>query len=167
MRTLTPFLALCLSLSCITLAPSQDTSPKPAATTAAAAPSQAELEAEFTKMLTNATLTGRWSGVREGQLTDERDESYNITSVTKVEGDKWTVNARVKYKGGEFPLAIPAKVNWAGDTAVLSVSDLTMPGGSTYWARVLFYKNTYAGSWGSAGGGVGGLLNGLVTQAAP
>jgi hypothetical protein len=165
MRTLSPFLAVCLSLSCASLAPSQDTTPKPAS--ASATPSQAELEAEFTKMLTEATLTGRWSGVKNGELTEERDESYNITSVAKVEGDKWTVNARVKYKGADFPIAIPAKVNWAGDTAVLSVSDLAMPGGNSYWARVLFYKNTYAGSWGVAGGGVGGLLNGLVTQKAP
>lgn len=166
MRTLSPFLAVCLSLTDVSGALAQDTAPKPAAT-AAAAPSQTELEAGFTKMLTEATLTGRWSGVKEGQLTEEREESYSITSVTKVEGDKWTVNARVKYKGADFPIAIPAKVHWAGDTAVLSVSDLTMPGGNTYWARVLFYKNTYAGSWGGGSGAVGGLLSGLVTQKTP
>jgi hypothetical protein len=164
MRTPFPFFAVCLSLTCATVAPSQDTATKPASAATTASPSQAELEAEFTKMLTEATLTGRWSGVNEGELTEERSESYSITSVAKVEGDKWTVNARVKYKGADFPIAIPARVNWAGDTAVMSVVDLTMPGGNTYWARVLFYKNTYAGSWGVAGGGVGGLLNGLVTQ---
>lgn len=167
MRTLSPFLAVCLSLSCATLSPSQDTASTPAGAPQPSPAFQAEREAEFTRMLTEATLTGRWSGVQDGQLTEERNESYSITSVTKIEGDKWTVNARVKYKGADFPIAVPARVNWAGDTAVLSVVDLTMPGGNTYWARVLFYKNTYAGSWGSAGGGVGGLLNGIVTQKAP
>ena len=162
MRTLSPFLAVYLSLSCVSLSPSQDTASKPAP--AATSATQAELEAEFTKMLTEATLTGRWSGIKDGQLTEEKEESYAITSVTKVEGDKWTVNARIKYKSADFPIAIPARVNWAGDTAVMSVVDLTMPGGGIYWARVLFYKSTYAGSWGGGGGSVGGLLSGIVTQ---
>jgi hypothetical protein len=114
-------------------------------------------------MLTEATLTGRWCGIKEGALTAEREESYSITSVVKVEGDKWTVNARVKYKSADFPIAIPAKVNWAGDTAVMSVVDLSMPGGGTYWARVLFHKDTYAGTWGT-GTESSGLISGMVTH---
>ncbi|HSI64391.1 MAG TPA: hypothetical protein VLE43_14785 [Candidatus Saccharimonadia bacterium] len=164
MRTLSPFLAVCLSLSCASLSPSQDTAPKPAP--AATSATQTELEAEFTKMLTEATLTGRWCGIKDGHLTEEKEESYTITSVTKIEGDKWTVNARIKYKSADFPIAIPAKVNWAGDTAVMTVADLAMPGGSTYWARVIFHKHTYAGTWGS-GGESDGLINGIITQKSP
>jgi hypothetical protein len=75
------------------------------------------------------------------------------------------VNARLEYRGRAFVLPIPVQVKWAGDTAVLIVDDMGIPGGgNTYSARVMFHGNTYAGSW--SGGGSGGLLYGMITNGA-
>lgn len=161
MKLLLSPLLLGLMLSSLLPASLSAQQPTPAAAPAAQ-PSPAELEAEFQRMLTNATLTGRWSVIKEGLLSPEREETYGIVSVVKGEGDKWTVNAKMKYNNVDFVIPIPARVNWAGDVPVLSVTDLSIPGGGTYWARVLFYKDTYAGSWG--GGVRTGLINGMITQ---
>lgn len=58
---------------------------------------------------------------------------------------------------------MPVQVKWAGDTPVLIVDNLAVPGGATYSARVMFYGKTYSGSW--TGGTHGGLLHGVVTNA--
>lgn len=128
---------------------------------AKAAPSQAELEEKFISALTRATLSGRWCVIKDGQLTPEKDEKYTIVGVTRLAGDNWLINARLKYGEREIIAPIPAQVKWAGDTAVICVTDLTIPRGGTYTARVLIFGNTYAGTW--SGQDHGGLLNGIIT----
>lgn len=126
-------------------------------------PSQEELEGKFKTMLTKATLAGRWAPIKNGTLGEEKDDQYGIVSVGKVSGDSWVVNAKMKYGGREFVAPFPVKVRWAGDTAVLIVDNLQMPGGqNSYSARVMFYENTYSGTW--SGGGHGGMLSGLIKQ---
>lgn len=129
---------------------------------AAAKPTQAELEAEFVKTLTKATMNGRWCIIRDGELTPEKEEQYVIESVAKLEGNSWVVNARIKYNDVDFVAPIPVKVEWAGDTPVIIVDDLQVPGGNSYSARVLVYDDTYAGTW--SGKDVKGLLNGWISQ---
>lgn len=136
------------------------TAPKEAAK---ATVSQEELEAKFKELLTNATLSGRWAPIKNGALGEEKEDKYAIVSVGKVNGDSWVVNARMRYGGREFVAPFPVKVRWAGDTAVLIVDNLQMPGGqNSYSARVMFYDKTYAGTW--SGGGHGGMLSGLITN---
>ncbi|GEP42833.1 hypothetical protein BGE01nite_21240 [Brevifollis gellanilyticus] len=121
---------------------------------------QEALEAEFIKTMTNATMSGRWSGIKEGELTPEKTDSYEIISVSKVSGDNWLINARIRYGKLDLVAPIPLQVKWAGDTAVICVTDMLIPGSGTYSARVLIYKGTYAGTW--SGGGHGGLMSGLI-----
>lgn len=130
----------------------------PPATTAATP----EMEAKFIATLTNATLKGRTAGIKDGQLGPEKDDSYQIVSVTKVGGDRWTINARLSYGGKSLVLPIPAQVKWAGDTPVLIVDQLSLGIGPAYSARVLIYDKTYAGTW--SGGEEGGLLSGVITN---
>ncbi len=125
-------------------------------------PSQEELEAKFKSMLTQATLSGRWCGIRDGSLTPEKEEKYTIIGVTKLDGDNWLINARIQYGQRDIVVPIPAQVKWAGDTPVICITDLAIPGGGTYTARVLIYENTYAGTW--SGKTHGGLLNGIITS---
>lgn len=122
----------------------------------------AEQEAKFIATFANATLTGRWCAIKDGQLGPEKPESYTIVSATKVSGDRWQINARLNYGGKVLELPIPAQVKWAGDTPVLILDNLSMGGARTYSARVLIYDNTYAGTW--SGGDHGGLINGLITN---
>jgi hypothetical protein len=131
-----------------------------------AAPAEAtapELEAKFKATMTGATMAGRWIPLKDGALGPERDDKYSIVSVEKVAGSTWTINARLH--GVVIP--IPVDVKWAGDTAVIIVEALQIPGangyaGSSYSARVLIHEHTYAGTW--SGGNHGGFISGLITN---
>jgi hypothetical protein len=136
--------------------PAQDAKP---------APTAAELETKFKETLTSCTMSGHSCTVKDGQLGPERADQYHIVSVEKSGGDNWIINARMKYGKQEIVVPIPVQVKWAGDTAVIIVDDLRIPGAagysnSAYTARVLIHGNTYAGTW--SGGDHGGMLNGLI-----
>jgi hypothetical protein len=127
------------------------------------APSQEELEARFKTMLTKATLNGRWAPIEEGKLGTEKKDRYTINSVSKVGKDVWLINTRIQYGSKDMTVPIPVQVKWAGDAAVVIVDKFAMQqGGDAYSARVLFYDNTYSGTW--SGGDHVGMLYGTITQ---
>jgi len=101
-------------------------------------------ESQLETMLHNVVLTGQ--ATANGKLLTE--DSYVIEKVTKMTGDTWLFHARV----GKGPIAvpIPVQVLWAGDTPVISLTDVGVPGIGSYTARVVFYRDQYAGTWGSA-----------------
>jgi hypothetical protein len=102
--------------------------------------------------------------IKDGKLTPEKEEKYTINGVNKLFSDRWLIRARIQYGDHDVTAPIPVKVKWAGDTAVITVDDFGLPGGASYSARVLVYKNTYAGTW--SAGDHGGLLNGVITSEA-
>ncbi len=121
-----------------------------------------EAEQAFVDLLANCVLVGRFSidGTNPGTANPER---YAITKVTKTGGDNWIVEARITYGQVDIPVPVPVKVHWAGDTPVISLTDLKIPGlGEGFTTRVLFYKDRYAGSW--YHGKVGGHMWGRIEQ---
>ena len=121
-----------------------------------------QLEASFKAMLSNATMSGRWYLIKDGKLGEEKSDKYSIVSADKIDGGKWVIKTRIKFKQNEMVVPIPVEVKWAGDTPVLIVDKLQYPGGGTYSARVLFYEHTYAGTW--SGGDHGGLMSGVIAN---
>jgi hypothetical protein len=111
-------------------------------------------DAQLENMLRNVTLTGQ--ATAGGKLLAE--DGYVIEKVSKLSGDTWLFHARI----GKSKLAvpIPIQVLWAGDTPVITLTDLGIPGIGSYTARVLLYKDQYAGTWSSAthGGHVFGKI---------
>jgi hypothetical protein len=129
-----------------------------------------ELEAKFKETMTAAVMSGRWCPVKDGVLGEEKEDKYSIVSAEKGSANSWVINARMQYGGREVVLPIPVQLKWAGDTAVMIVDSLRIPGlngygGAGYSARVLFYGNTYAGTW--SGSGHGGLLKGVISKEKP
>ncbi|MGD9858223.1 MAG: hypothetical protein AB7U20_25055 [Planctomycetaceae bacterium] len=119
-----------------------------------------EAEQAFVDLLTNSVLVGRFS-VDGTKDIDPKPERYAITKVTKTAGDDWVVEARITYGNVDIPVPVPVKVHWAGDTPVISLTDLKIPGlGEGFTTRVLFYEDRYAGSWyhGKAGGHMWGKI---------
>jgi hypothetical protein len=140
-----------------------DTAPRAATEAAAAAEAEmAELEAAFRARLTQATFKGRWALIQDGELGPERAETYRINSVTKLAGDLWIITARIQYANQDITAPVPVRVRWAGDTPVIMVNDVPIPGSGSYSARVMIYGDTYAGSW--TGGKHGGLMNGVIQR---
>ena len=138
----------------------------PAPTESAAAmpkPLPADPEERFKVLFTKAYLSGRWASLKDGVLGEQRDgDKYNIVSVTKGEGDKWTVHAKMKYRNQEMVMPIPVRMQFSGDTAILIVDNLMIPGGGTYTARLLIFERTYSGTWKSQRGG--GMLYGTISN---
>jgi hypothetical protein len=96
-------------------------------------------------MMSGATLVGHSTRTnKEGIFGEER---YVIDKVSKVAGDTWLLQARIHYGSHDIPVPIPVAIKWAGDTPVITLTDLTIPGLGTYTARVLLYRDQYAGTW--------------------
>jgi hypothetical protein len=109
-------------------------------------PDQAALERKFEKQMRNVTLVGHFTV--DGEKTDKlKEERYTITKVTKVEGETWIFQARIQYGDHDVSLPLPLTVRWAGDTPVVTVTDVGIPFLGTYTARVVFYGDKYAGTW--------------------
>jgi len=88
-------------------------------------------------------------------------ERYEITEVSKLEGDRWRFNARVKYGNVDVTLPVVVPMVWAGDTPMISITDFAIPGlGDEFGARVVFYDNRYAGTWDH--GEYGGMMYGTI-----
>jgi hypothetical protein len=131
---------------------------------------QEQLEAKFKATLTKAVFSGRWCSILpDGQASDKRwklgpnkEDKYTIVGVSRIEGDSWVIRSRIQYGKVDVVAPIPIQVKWAGDTPVIIVDNISIPGGGTYSARVMVYDNTYAGSW--SGGDHAGLLNGVINS---
>jgi hypothetical protein len=112
----------------------------------AAKSEQETLEKEFAASMANVVLDGSFTVNRAGE-TRIREEKYTVESVSKVSGDIWIFQARIQYGDHDVTVPVPVKLLWAGDTPVVSLTDATIPGLGTFTARVLFYRDSYAGFW--------------------
>src|SRR5437868_3644413 len=107
----------------------QDSLPLPKPTPV---PDQGTLDKQFEKMMSAATLKGTFtvSGRDDGQPLKE--EKYTISKVTKLKDDFWLFNTRIQYGKHDATLSLPLEVKWAGDTAVITLTDVAVPGFGTF-----------------------------------
>ncbi|HEY8749723.1 MAG TPA: hypothetical protein VIM11_17200 [Tepidisphaeraceae bacterium] len=112
------------------------------------APDRQKLEKELEERLSGARMTGYY--MSDGQQGPPKQDQYTLKKVAKRDGDKWLFTAVLAYgdKSMAIPLEIP--IYWAGDTPVISVTNFSLMGMGSYTARVMLYKDHYAGTWSSA-----------------
>jgi hypothetical protein len=125
-----------------------------------AAARQAKLDAALVEMLSGATLEGSFTVTgRDGEKLAR--EKYTLGEVKKLDGNLWLIPARIQYgdKDVQLPLTLP--IEWAGDTPVVVVDNVGLPGFGTVSARVLFFADHYAGYWqhGTASGNLFGTIH--------
>lgn len=143
----------------------QPASPRAAADPAA---SRADLEKNFRQMLAGSVLKGSWQMTRgeglEGKapLDEPREDTYTIDSVQKSGENYWVITARIQYADKDVRIPVPVRVEWAGDTPIIALDNIGLPGLGTYSARVMVYRNFYAGTW--FGKGYGGVMSGQITK---
>jgi hypothetical protein len=134
---------------------------------AAAEAEQAQREKEFQEMMTGATMEGYFT-TDSGDPATPRQETYHIQSVSKLAGNYWTFQARIQYGERDITVPVPVRIEWAGDTPVITLTDAQIPGLGTFTARVLLYRGRYAGTWshGERGGNQFGRIvpRGAVTE---
>jgi hypothetical protein len=131
---------------------------------------QAKLEAGLSKMLSGATLEGSFTSTSPGSdSTKLSKEKYTLGEVKKLSGDLWQIPARIEYGGKDITLPIVLPIRWAGDTPIVTVDELTLPGFGTVSARVMFFEGHYAGYWkhGKHGGHLFGVIHPADKQQPP
>ena len=122
---------------------------------------QADLEQKFQQMMSGVTLIGHSASLKDESVAGE--EKYVIEKVSKLGGETWLFHARIQYGSHDVPVPLPVNIKWAGDTPVITINNLTIPGLGTYTARVLLYQDQYAGTWSSKDHG-GQLFGKIVRQ---
>jgi hypothetical protein len=121
-----------------------------------------EAEQAFAKLLTGADLVGSFTA--DGRSPSPKQDRYTIAKAEKVKGEKWLIHSRVKYGTVDVVVPVPVNVNWAGETAVLSLKNLSIPLlGDDFGACILFEGDRYAGTW--SHGKVGGHMWGKTERA--
>ncbi len=135
------------------------------AITAEATPAPAEelpREQRLANYLTGAKFVGAFTTDRSGP-GKQKEESYTISKCEKLpEADMYRLTAKIKYgdTDGEFPIDL--KILWSGDTPVITLDQLWIPGLGTFSARVLILNGRYAGTWDH--GPVGGHMFGRIEK---
>jgi hypothetical protein len=127
---------------------------------AAADDGQAERFRTFEQTLSGAVLDGQYTIVGQDEPPLRR-EQYTIQSVRKLpDGDFWLFQTRIKYSDKDVTVPLPLEVKWAGDTPVITLTKLTIPGLGTFSSRVVIDGTKYAGTW--SHDDVGGHLFGTI-----
>ena len=110
-------------------------------------PDQEALEKKFAEDLSGVVFAGSYSVTRDGKEKPAEMEKYTITRVSKVKDDLWLFTARIQYGSRDITIPMTLQVKWAGDTPVITLTNLTIPGLGTFTSRVLVYGDRYAGTW--------------------
>lgn len=154
-QTLTALFGITTALFAGAAASAQDAKPEPAELN--------EQELAFVELLSGSALVGQFT-VDGRENHNAKPERYGISRVIKTGDDNWIIEARITYGDTDVPLPVPVKVNWAGDTPVLSVTNLELPLiGGNFTSRVMFYGNRYAGTW--QHNQIGGHMFGTIEKA--
>jgi hypothetical protein len=105
-------------------------------------------ETKFKEQLTGAVMEGSFT--IDGKSNDgppPRDK-YTIDSVAKIQEGKWLITARIEYMKVDVKVPVPVEVKWAGDTPVIMLTDVSLPGMTgTFSTRLLVDGDRYAGTW--------------------
>jgi len=125
-------------------------------------PTQEELEQSFAELLTGATLEGSFTTDGAESAEPPKPDRYQLGEVKKLKNDFWSFAARVQYNGRDTEVRLPLEVKWAGDTPVITVTNVLFPGLGVFTARVMFYGDRYAGTW--QGSDHGGTMFGRVIR---
>jgi hypothetical protein len=165
-------LLVALALGALVFGGSVDTQAQETVAQPSPAPSatQAERDSAFAKLLTNATLDGNFTMTGSGQdATKLMHDKYTLAEVKKLDGNQWLIPTRIQYGDKDFTVPLTLPVEWAGDTPVIIVDNVGLPGLGSLSARVMFFADHYAGFWqhGTHTGHLFGVIRHDADKSAP
>ena len=118
---------------------------------------------EIQHFLTEITFRGHFTTDKKGSEEEPpKQDEYTITSATHVGGDYWLLTSRIQYRDIDVTLPVPVIIRWASTTPLIMLEEVTLPGMGTFSARVLIYRNRYAGTW--QHDDIGGHLFGTLSK---
>ncbi|HVA48843.1 MAG TPA: hypothetical protein VNH11_20925 [Pirellulales bacterium] len=150
------------SLYILLIAPLLLLAPRATAEDKPAVPDRETLIKQFERSMSGATLVGYYTINGQEEKKGLKEDKYVLKSVKKLKhGDFWEFEWQ--YGEGGKTGTLPVEVKWAGDTPVITLTDVLVPGFGTFSARVLFYRHEYAGTWSASDHG--GRMFGKVVPA--
>ena len=117
--------------------------------------------------LTGKKFVGRFT-VDGSSKFDPKVEEYEIRSCEKlVQDDLYRLTARIKYGNVDQEVPLEIKILFAGETPVITLDSMWIPGMGTFDARVLIRRDLYCGTWkhDAKGGHLFGKLEPITTKA--
>lgn len=139
--------------------------PSAAAAEEAPRPPDAQQIAQLEEALSGAVLAGHFTETGNDAGGKLHEERYELSSVKHLGDGQWLFEARIRYGEHNVKLPLTLPVRWAGDTPVITVDKVPVIGIGTFDARVMIYRDHYAGFW--SGEGHGGHLFGVVQRSNP
>jgi len=112
--------------------------------------------------MSGATLVGRFTLIEDKQEQPLKEDRYTLGTVKKLPNGLWSFETRIQYGDHDVKVPLALEVKWAGDTPVITLTDVLVPGLGTFTSRVLVYRDWYAGTW--SGGNHGGHLFGRIVH---
>lgn len=122
---------------------------------------QAQREQALARLLTGAVFQGQYT-VEDAQGQRTGKDRYTIRQAKKLQGNLWLLVVRIQYDGKDINVPLTLPILWAGDTPVITLKELPVPGLGTFSARVVIHGDRYAGSWDA--GDHGGHLWGRIVR---
>ncbi len=160
-------LILCLCLS--PLADLQASAQSPANAEAAAAETESQenegsksREERLADYLSGCKFVGRFT-VDGRDDPDPKTEEYTISKCEKLPAeDMYRLTARIQYGDVDSEVPMELKILWSGETPVITLDALWIPGMGRFTSRVLIQQDRYSGTW--QHGDKGGHLFGKIVQ---
>nr|WP_246151830.1 hypothetical protein [Rubripirellula reticaptiva] len=107
----------------------------------------ADRETRLANYLTGASFVGKFTvDGKEDKLP--KTEQYMISKCEKMDAaDQYRLTARIKYGEVDSEVPMEIKILWSGQTPVITLDSLWIPGMGTFDARVMIHAGRYAGTW--------------------
>lgn len=119
-------------------------------------------ERKLAEYLSGSIFAGQFTIDGKESLAPKAEE-YTISKCEKLESpDKYRLTARIKYGEVDSEIPLDIKILWSGNTPVITLDSLWIPGMGTFSSRVLIHGNRYAGTW--QHDAVGGHLFGQIKK---
>lgn len=129
----------------------------------------ASREQRIAEYLSGAKFVGRYTMDRDDSAA-AKPESYTISKVEKLpEPDLYRLTSRIQYGETDTEVPIDLKILWSGNTPVITLDNLWIPGMGTFSSRVLIHEGRYSGTWshGEKGGHLFGRIEKPESQPEP
>ncbi|MCA9136197.1 MAG: hypothetical protein KDB00_05545 [Planctomycetales bacterium] len=122
-------------------------------------------EEKLAKYLSSTQFIGKFTV--DGKDAEPKTEAYTIKSCEKLpSADLYRFVARIKYGNVDQEVPMDLKILWSGNTPVITLDSLWIPGMGTFDARVMIDGGRYAGTWqhGEHGGHMFGKIAPLAAE---
>jgi len=119
-------------------------------------------EQRIVNYLSGAKFVGRYTTDND-EAAAAKPETYTIAKVEKLpEADLYRLTSRIQYGETDTEVPIDLKILWSGNTPVITLDNLWIPGMGKFSARVLIHDGRYSGTW--SHDAVGGHLFGKIVK---